>query len=185
MKMHGISTTGADFWAHLFPAELCIYWYSVRHMREHIAEKKPSEKVAHSKDGTKTGAGYLVLKKEPFIERVPVPKNMINAFEWDEGTDRQIGLLWGEKVLDWMIGTTRLRIPYFTVHKLNTKKSQYELGDFGIQFAMPRVVIVEVKTENVRSANLFVQTRERGHRVHQKRSEGEVVTECHRAPELT
>lgn len=166
MIKRGIWNTKADFWIHLFPLQSVLYWYAVRHMQEHLKGKKEIGLIdGRSKDGTVTGRGHLVLRSLPFIERVDVPAPMVSEFDWEGGNDRQVGLIWGETVLDWMATTNKLRIPFFTASRLSTRKEQYELGDFGVQFHMPTLQVAEVKTERVKSANLFVQTEEQGHKV--------------------
>ena len=170
MITRGITTTEANFWVHLFPLEYAAYWYTVRHMQEWLKKASHVERIGRSKDGSETGAGYLVKKDTPFIRRVTVPKKMIDAFSWRDATDRQIGLLWGEQVIDWMITTNALHIPYFTASRLDKFSEQLSMGDFGIKFCMPTVLLLEVKTEVIDSGNLFVQTKEGWHKVHQVNS---------------
>jgi len=166
MIKRGIWTTKADFWIHLFPLEMVLYWYLVRHMQAHLEDKKDVGLIdGHSKDGAVTGRGYLVPRNLPFIEKIDVPASMVAEFDWEGGNDRQVGLLWGETVVDWMAATNKLRIPFFTASRLSTRKEQFELGDFGIQFHMPTIQIAELKTEKVKSQNLFIQREEGGHRV--------------------
>ena len=186
MIQRGIHTTTADIWMHLFPFEKALYWYLVRHMREHIADKKIISRLGRSKDGTPTGDGYLVRKDAPFIARVNVPDAMIDAFLWREGTDRQVGLLWGEQVVDWMMATGQSRIPPYQIERLNTRAAQNNQGDFGITMHMLVSQVVEVKTEMKDSQNLYVQTREGGHRVHQRKdSHGTVEHRFSVAPALS
>lgn len=184
MIERGIHNTKADFWAHLHPKDAAVYWYLVRNMRDWLADKKPISTLGSSKDGVKTGAGYLVPKTAPFVQRAAVPAPMIAHFKWEEGTDREVGLLWGETVMDWMANAGLLRIPFFSATRLTAKQDQYSLGDFGIQFSMPRVQLVEVKTEMKESGNLFVQTHERGHRVHQVKRNDAVIIRKTEAPGL-
>jgi hypothetical protein len=166
MIERGIWNTKADFWVHLFPMQRVLYWYSVRHMQEYLKDEKHINFIdGHSKDGAVTGRGFLVRRDAPFIEKVDVPQAMVSAFDWESGNDRQVGLIWGETVLDWMATTNRLRIPFFTASRLSSRKDQFELGDFGVQFHMPTMQVAEVKTERVKSENLFIQTHEKGHRV--------------------
>lgn len=175
MINRGIHDTKADWWCHFFPHEKTIYSYVVRHMQEWLKDHKPVEIIGRSKDGTETGKGYIVPKSSPFIRPVMVPDNMIEQFDWANATDRQAGLLWGEQVLDWMLATGRMNLPYFRANKLTKKTEQMSFGDFGLQFQLPEVLLIEVKTEQVRSNNLFVQTMEGGHRVHQRKQAGRVV----------
>lgn len=185
MIERGITKTKADFWVHFFPFEKKVYWYLVRHMREHITRNKPIVSIGKSKDGTETGRGYLIPKSLPFVIAVNTPDQMVNCFDWSNSTDREAGLLWGEQVIDWMSNTGLLRIPWFSANRLTKKNEQYDLGDFGVQFYMPRVELIEVKTEKLQSSgNLFVQTHERGHRVNQIRTGSTVKTRVVSAPAL-
>lgn len=187
MIQHGIHTSGADFWVHLHPLEKpapAIYWYAVRHMREHLTNVVALTN-GKSKDGTVTGNGVLVKKNEPFIRRVNMPTAIAEYFDWGNGTDRQAGLLWGEQAMDWLLSTAQLQIPFFTASRLQGRRQQIHLGDFGVQFHMPEVILAEVKTERVQSQNLFVQTAEGGHKVHQKKIDGSVITDFVLAKPLT
>lgn len=138
--------------------------------------------IGKSKDGTTTGKGYLVLKTEPFIAQVPVPKKLVEAFDWDNGTDRQKGLIWGEQVLEWMIALKYWSPPLWHIHKFRTKTRQFKGGDFQLSVFTP---LIELKTEFVKSQNIFVQTNEEGHRVHQIKDEsGAIQTRFTSAPGL-
>lgn len=184
MIERGIHTTKADWWAHIFPNEGIMYCYSVRHMIDWIADAKPVSRIGKSKDGSETGKGYLVKKSAPFILQFRIPEEMLRHFTWDDATDREKGLIFGEKIADWMFATSKARLPFFSVSRLKRKSEQLNLGDFGIQFSMPTVLVVEVKTESVRSENLYVQTHEQGHRVHQTLKNGAVVTRFTQAPAM-
>ena len=182
MIKRGILNTKADWWVHFFPLEYMIYSYYVADMLEWIEEENPTTCIGKSKDGTKTGQGFLAPRNLPFVIKRDTPKEIVDHFEWSEGTDRETGLIWGEKAIRWMITRNVLSIPYFTVKPLRKKSEQFTLGDFAIQFRMPEVLIAEVKTEKVKSGNLYVQTHEKGHKVLQTKRGDRIVNRFSEAP---
>jgi hypothetical protein len=173
MIERGIWTTKADIWAHLHPHDAAIYWYAVKHMREHLNINPVVAIPGKSKDGSVTGSGYLVPKDSPFIRHDKIPSNIISAFDWDSGTDRQTGMLWGEKVVDWVITLGIWRPPVWITRRCNKKSEQFEMGDLSLEFVhMP---FIEVKTELVKSPDLFIQNKELYHNVHLKKGRGGVL----------
>lgn len=130
MKTRGITTSGADFWAHLFPEAARLYWYPVIAMRSWIADKKPQLRAGRSKDGSVTGGGYTIPKDAPFIAQTKVPDRMLAEFDWARAnTDRQRAL-WGEEILWWMLLIGHIRPPVWAVRRMNGRREQFELGDF-------------------------------------------------------
>lgn len=169
MTERGIKNTKADIWAHLFPQEAQLYWYYVRHMRDHIADAKPPLTPGKSKDGSVTGWGYLIKISQPFITACPIPKEMVDAFDWENGTDRQVGLIWGERILDWCVTLGKFRLSCWNVKALRCRSEQNDIGDFAAEFvARP---LIELKTElKAGTGNLYVQTAEKNHQVNLTRS---------------
>jgi len=182
MIKRGIFNTKADWWVHFFPLEYMIYSYYVADMREWIEEENPPITPGRSKDGTVTGQGILAPRNLPFVIQKATPKDIVDHFDWANGTDREVGLLWGEKAIRWMLTRNSLAIPYFTVRPLRKKSEQFTLGDYAIQFRMPEVLVAEVKTEKVKSGNLYVQTYEKGHKVHQAKKGGAIINRLSEAP---
>jgi hypothetical protein len=176
VKTRGITTTGADFWAHLFPESARLYWYPVSAMQAWIKDKKPQLRPGYSKDGTETGGGYTIPKDAPFVVCTKVPDRMLADFDWARAnTDRQRGL-WGEDILWWMLLVGSIRPPVWAVRRMDRRQEQFEIGDFELSF-MPRPVF-ELKTEGpqyANSQNLFVQVKEGRHKPTLVRVSGGVV----------
>jgi hypothetical protein len=181
MIEHGIYTTKADYWVHLFPLAERVFWYRVDHMREYIRLSNPPVVIGKSKDRTPTGAGYLVSQDEFFVSYAGIPSSYFHRFDWRAATDRECGFR-GEFVVDVLVEHRIVTIPAFRLRSLRTKADQYESKDFkGSYFGD---LYFETKTERAETGNLFVQTREGGHKVHLTNAGGQTVERISQAPEL-
>lgn len=175
MIKRGIDTTGSDFWAHLFPENESVFWYPVHAMRTWTKAHPAALTDGRSLDGAVTGRGYLCPRDLPFVMKKAVPRRMLCEFDWPRGTQRQRSQ-WGEEVVYWMLLVAEIRPPIWAVRKLETRREQYDVGDFELTFVSRP--IFEVKTEGADyadSRNLFVQTEEGGHRATLMRVGGKVV----------
>jgi hypothetical protein len=151
-------------------------------MQAYIKDKKPIQRLGKSKGEERriTGNGYLVPKKEPFICKVHVDDDIIDAFPWDEGTDRETGLKWGERALEYCFVRRVLVLPFSSVSPIKHKNTQNSSADFQLQMRISFCfsLLVELKTENYRSEYLYVQTEEGGHQVHVKPDGGIKITQA-------
>lgn len=182
MIERGIHTTKATIWCHLFPHEYKMFWYWVRHMKEYIKKRNPPVMPGRSKDGTVTGSGYLIPKSLAFIREVAVPAKIIDSYNWAKGTDRQIGLKWGEEVFDLLVSLGYFSPPHWMPGKFRGKERQISAGDFQLSTFIP---CIELKTETViNTPNLFVQIGERDHNVHLVIEDGQCKTRYTDAPGL-
>lgn len=176
---YGIHTTTADYWVHIFPLAERVYWYRVQHMLEFLRLAKKPLTIGKSKDGTPTGAGYLVSQDEYFVSYAGVPSNYLGSFRWREMTDRECGFA-GEHLVDVLVEHRVVTIPAFRLRNLRAKAEQYESKDFkGSYFGD---LYFETKTERAESGNLFVQAKEGGHRVHLSTADGRVTERVTAAP---
>ncbi|MCO5144581.1 MAG: hypothetical protein M9895_00230 [Aquamicrobium sp.] len=170
---HGIHTTKADYWIHLFPLEepCRVYWYRVELMREFLRISKTPVTLGKSKDGTPTGARYLVRRDEFFVNSEVVPAWVVEGQFRSDMTDRELGFR-GELVILSLLERRIVSVPVLFVTGLRSREDQFDSKDFqGTYF---RDVSFETKTERVKSENLFVQSREGGHRVHLQTVDGQV-----------
>jgi hypothetical protein len=155
---HGIHSSTADFWVHFHPADHMIYTYAVPSMLWYIDYCKPPVHVGRSKDGIATGAGYLIQKQTffiiPSIFRTP-------SFPWASMTDREAGSL-GEKLVRVAIDAGVIDFP---TRRTTTATGEQQFDGVDVVMIFERIWSVEIKTERYKSANLFVQTGERDHRV--------------------
>jgi hypothetical protein len=177
---HGIHDSTADFWVHLFPLEKALYWYTVPHMLRHVERERPVEQIGHSKSGRPSGRGYLVPQRRAFVKRVAVPDQYLDEYQWLEGTDREVGMYWGEEVVDLLVTHNVLILPVRYVEALRRAEDQYSGADLAVRFRPDATV--EVKTEILRkpTGNLFVQTHEAGHDVHITRVGERRITKAER-----
>jgi hypothetical protein len=179
MVEHGIRTSVATYWVHFFPLKQRVFWYRVDHCRDYIDSYKPEHKPGKSKDGTVTGAGYVIRQDAFFISSADVPKKYLVGKNWIDMTDRQAGFD-GEYIVRVM---HEHRVFVFPIHRasaLRDQASQFKSVDVETgYFGRPTF---EIKTERFDSANIFVQTGERGHKVHLTNDGTERVTD---APALT
>lgn len=161
LQEHGITTTKADFWAHVFPEELRVYCYSVVDMQNFIARSKPQLVAGHSLEGEVTAAGYLVAKTWPFIRKSDFPEEYRAAFAWERATQRERGY-WGEELFEWLVNTGKFRPPtVWHARRLETRAEQYAQCDY--RLALKQAPVFEIKTEGAdyaHGANLFVQAGE-------------------------
>lgn len=178
MREHGIMTTKAEYWVHLFPLSYEVFWYRVEHCRQYIERKKVPIKLGTSADGTPTGNGYLIPKTAYFVKREEVPVKYIDHADWRDMTDRQLGFN-GEPIVGVLFEHRIIVIPPSRASLLRSKEAQFNATDFGVRWTHP--FTFETKTERRSdTANLYVQTHEGGHRVNQLRDEEatERVTEA-------
>lgn len=172
MKEHGIMTTCADYWVHLIPVDRKVYWYRVDLCREFIERTNPPSTIGRSKDGTPTGFGFLIRRDSYFVQEADVSPKYLAGIDWNDLTQRQLGLA-GEARIWSLIEHRVVRFPIERVVTSREKAEQFAGMDFQVKFF--GAFRVEGKTENVRSQNLFVQTRERGHKVHLVQKDGEII----------
>ncbi len=183
MREHGIMTTGAEYWVHLFPLSYEVYWYRVEHCRQFIERKKVPIKLGKSADGAATGNGYLIPKTAYFVQRNDVPAQYVDHDNWRDMTDRQFGFM-GEAIVGVLLEHRVVKFPPSYASLLRTKEAQFSASDFSVRWMQP--FTFEAKTErHSESPNLYVQTHEGGHRVHQLRGQGDVTERVTDAPALT
>lgn len=176
---HGIGTTKADYWVHLFPVAERVFWYRVDHMREFLRLTNAPIIIGKSKDGSATGAGYLVSQNEFFVQYAGIPSNYLAGFNWRQATDRECGFR-GEFVVDVLVEHRIVTVPILRLRNLRSQADQYESKDFkGSYFGD---VYFETKTERAETGNLFVQSREGGHKVHLSKVDGQVAERVTAAP---
>jgi hypothetical protein len=183
MKEHGITTTKAAYWAHLFPNLEMVFWYRVDHCREYVRLNKIPVTLARSKDGTPTGAGYLIRQDTYFISSAKVPSRYIDHVnDWSKLTDRELGLR-GEAVLGALIEHRIIFFPLVRADSARDEASQYNSVDLMARY-MPSLpdFKIELKTECLESGNLFVQIKERGHRTNLARDEDEIIERASNMP---
>jgi hypothetical protein len=182
MTEHGIMTTKADYWVHLFPLMRRVFWYRVALMREYLRITGLVEHIGHSKDGSPTGSGYLVPQSATPVRASEVPIDYFAGFVWVGATDREIGFR-GEFIVGVLLEHGVVKLPLQRATRLDDSSSQFASTDYQTSFMTP--ALIEVKTELKESTkNLFVQTRERGHKVHQIRTDGGVTERFSEAPEF-
>jgi hypothetical protein len=168
MTEHGITTTKADYWLHLFPLLRRVFWYRVEHCRAYIAQRKPVETIGRSKDGTPTGGGYLIPQDTYFVRSETIPPSYIEHADWPSLTDSEAGLI-GQEIGFVLIEHRVVIFPAAYVTALNSRQAQLAATDCQVSW-MPKRITVEIKTERLTTRNLFVQRSERGHRVHLTKS---------------
>jgi len=182
LREYGISTTKADYWIHLFPTALEVFWYRVEHCRTYLDLKNVPVTLGRSRDGTVTANGYLIPKTAHFVCRADVTPSDAVAFNWLDMTDRQFGFA-GESLVASLIEKRVIHFPIARATLLQSAEEQYSSRDFSVAWFKP--LSVEVKTDrHSKSANLYVQTHEGGHRFHQVRVDGDLVERVTSAPAL-
>lgn len=171
MTRYGIDTSKADFWVHfhplhvtgfgnnIAPLEGAAFWYDAELCRRYIQRMNPQVIGGHSKNGSITGAGYLIPKTVYFVHKVIVPQPYIAGIDWAGMTDRECGKL-GEDCIKDMIANSVIPIPQRCVERVPISQ-ELEGCDFKLYGKAYRYV--EVKTERDISGNLFVQCGERNH----------------------
>jgi hypothetical protein len=183
MREHGITTTAADYWVHLFPYSYEVYWYRVEHCLEYIDRKNAPIRLGKSADGVATGNGYLIPKGAYFVRCQSVPARYIDHENWHDATDRQFGFM-GEAVVSVLVEHAIIKFPAARPFALRSKKAQFEASDAEVKWLHP--LRFETKTERLSdTANLYVQTHEGGHRVHQLRGHEQVAERVTAAPKLS
>lgn len=164
MTEHGITTTKAHYWVHLFPLLKRVFWYRVSHCLAYIAHCKIPETLGHSKNGAATGGGYLIPQCAYFVSSALLPDRYLDPVsDWFDLTDRESGLR-GQELALVLIEHRIITFPPVYVTALSTRQAQCEGTDF--QGKWTQKLTGEIKTEMKTSANLFVQKWESGHRVH-------------------
>ena len=182
MTERGITNTAADYWVHFFPLMRLVRWYSVATMQSFIQRTSPVTTLGNSKDGAATGAGYLIPASTYFIYESEVPDLYVGHVNWEGLTDRQAGLVLGEEIVSVLFDHRIIMIPQRRAVAIRSREAQIKGGDFRVDW-FPEAII-EVKTEMLVSKNVFVQTHERGHRVHLAQDEGRLVRRVTAAPDL-
>jgi hypothetical protein len=160
---HGITTTKAHYWVHVFPRLRRVFWYRVAHCRVYIEQRKLVETIGCSKDGAATGGGYLIPQDAYFVRSELIPPSYLDHTDWVALTDREAGLL-GQEIGLVLIEHRVVAFPAAFVTALQSRKAQYDGIDCQICWMQKHTV--EIKTERVTTDNLFVQRWESGHRVH-------------------
>jgi hypothetical protein len=164
MKEHGIYTSQADIWLHFFPLKPAIYWYPVSLMCLHLRRAAVTSQFAQSKNGEITGFGCVVPQTEWFVRELKLRKERIERVPWNWGAlnDRDFGLRGQEFVYD-LLARNELMLGLPLVRSVTTREGQFDGVD--IELDWHPTTRVEIKTERPLTGNLFVQTREGGHRV--------------------
>jgi hypothetical protein len=169
MIEHGIFTSRADVWAHLFPLEQAVYVYRVSIMRWWINYIRTTHsyrgKIAgYSKgSGNATGLGELVPKQKVWIKKHFVPKTYLAGHNWENGTDRENGTR-GQIVGKNLLSDGMIELPLVWISRAVSREEQNSAVDYRAKLAIE--IAIEFKTETVKSENLFVQTDEYNHNPH-------------------
>ena len=163
MIEHGITTTRAEYWMHLFPLLYRVFWYRADQCRAYIKFYKPPLKIGNSNDGTATGHGYLIPQSAYFVQSEIVPRSYLDHVEWRTLTDREAGLR-GQEIGLTLIEHRVISFPPFLIRRRDDAESQRAAIDCELCWRVN--VGIEIKTECVEFSNLFVQHREGMHRVH-------------------
>jgi hypothetical protein len=158
-----------------------VYWYRTDHARSYIERKKLVITLGHSKDGTPTGAGYLVPRKAYFVLYAKVPDYYLSHAQWETMTDREVGFL-GEAIIDVLIEHRIVDFKAGRATMVRSQAAQHSAVDLEMRWLEP--FLIEGKTERVKSDNLFIQSQEGGHRVHQVTEQGRVQERITNAPAL-
>jgi hypothetical protein len=176
MIEHGIWTTKADYWLHLFPLENVAFLYRPRDCREFIEEKKLPVIFGRSKDPERsvTGAGYLIRCDTFFIRPFSIPSSYLTHVDWEELTDRECGVE-GQRIAEILMALGIILVPFRTVEPTNSKTDQLASKD--VRLVWREISTIEIKSERPRTRNLFVQRGERDHRVHIAPDGSERITE--------
>jgi hypothetical protein len=168
MKDHGIFTSSSHFWIHLHPLDPeavagAVYWYRVEAMCKHIELTKPPLVLGFSKDPARSasGAGFLVPKTTFFVNRAILKPQYCQSFDWENCTDREKGQR-GEQIIAALIDHGVIQL----MRQVSTSAREADEQFSGVDgwVTWQKKVKFEGKTETYRSANLFVQAREGGHR---------------------
>lgn len=161
MIEHGITTSKAHYWVHLFPLLERVFWYRVTHCKAYITLCKPPIHVGRSKDGTPTGAGFLIPQSAYFVSFATIPDWYLNHIDWSALTDREKGLH-GQEIVLTLIEHGLIKFPFGMVIARTERRSQNDGVDCEVKWRVsPKI---EIKTELVTTSNLFVQNMEGGHR---------------------
>lgn len=167
MIEHGIGTTRAHYWVHLFPLLRRVFWYRVAHCRAYIEFYKPALKIGYSKDGAPTGAGFLIPQSAYFVQSIDVPERYVAAADWTSLTDRESGLR-GQEIAHVLIEHRIVTFAPWLALEASSRLEQLDAIDCKMKWGQQRTI--EFKTELCTTANLFVQKAEGGHRVHRTRA---------------
>jgi len=162
MTRHGIFTTSALCWAHLFPFECKLFYYRVADCVAHINSTNPPLVPGYSRNGIITGQGYLIRKYKKFVRCRRIDPRRLDCYDWNNGTNRQTGKHWGESLVClWAtFGVFGFEPKDVVVYGI---REQFCAVDFGMlrNGAWEKW---EIKTETIRDTpNLFVQESERNH----------------------
>jgi hypothetical protein len=161
MIEHGITTSKAHYWVHLFPLLERVFWYRVTQCRAYVTLTKPAIYIGKSKDGTPTGAGFLIPQAAYFVSAATIPKSYLSHINWPALTDREKGLL-GQEIVLVLIEHGVIRFPFGMVTARTERSQQNDGIDCELKWRVsPKI---EIKTELVTTSNLFVQNMEGGHR---------------------
>jgi hypothetical protein len=170
MIEHGIFTSQAHLWAHLFPLERSIYVYRVSRMRWFINYIRTTHsyrgKVAGYSKGTgkATALGELVPRQKDWIKQYFVPISYLEDHKWENETDRENGRR-GETVGAKLLSDGVLELPLIWTIRAASRAEQNLSIDYHAKLATE--ITIEFKTETVeKTDNLFVQTHEYDHDPH-------------------
>ena len=165
MTEHGIFTSVAHYWIHLFPLDGFVFWYSAARMREFILLERIPLIDAESLDGSITGRGYLVPKASPYrlIESAPVSDYFKNdRFTWQEKTQRECGRR-AQLIVELMLTHGTVKFPSYRIDREDNVAEQMKGYDGHIRYFADSKY--ETKYESYKnSPNLFVQRGENGHK---------------------
>ena len=175
MKEHGITTSEASFWIHLWPCEKMVYWYSVVRMRRCVSSMFLTYGYSRDPFHTPTGRGYIVAKNKVFIESAEVPSHFLKDVDWENISNRESGLIHGEPIIRLLLKTGIVRLVNGEIREIvstQSRKNQFKSIDGFVSLADGRRYAYEGKTETafvyrynkrVVSPNLFVQRYEQNH----------------------
>jgi hypothetical protein len=170
MIERGIWTSKADFELHFLPFDRRAYWFPIVQCQLYIERHNLPVRIGRSKDGSPTGEGYLIPKRDSLVSSVIVADRHLEKYEWGKLTDRECGLRGQEIVLKLFL-CGEIFIPIQTSDRVLIKAREYKDQDsqndcMDIKVRVTCDRIIEVKCERIKSENLFVQKGELNHRVH-------------------
>jgi len=176
---HGIFTSKADYWVHLFPLKGRVFWYRVEHCQYYIRTHKIEPINGASKDGEITGRGFLIPQRVSFVAHASVPNDLLHEINWRGLTDRQCGYH-AELIVSIMVERGYIKFPILRCFYQPDRQSQFDgidfIGRYYAEFAL------DVKCERKTTDNIFVQSQEEGHRVHLVSESGKVREDISPAP---
>ena len=157
MRKHGISTTKAEIWVHLFVLKCCLYSYRVEDCLTYIRTNNSLLIGGRSPDGAVTGLGYLIKQGASFVRLCRLSPAYFAGYQFQAMSARDLHLA-GQSILARVY-----RHQHRDLRFVETKAAQFDEG----YDALVDGRRTEFKTEKYLTDNLFVQEAEGGHRATQ------------------